>query len=85
MFEYNGLASSFFEFLQHEDCNLNCEEEACCRYIEIVTILPAKWRGLRGLVNNAGVGLFTDLLEGDSVESGCGGNLTPVCSYNHVM
>jgi len=34
---------------------------------EILTIL-AKWRGLRGLVNNAGVGLFTDLLEGDSVE-----------------
>lgn len=72
--EYNGLASSFFEFLLHEPCKLNCREETCCRMLqiyanrhEILTIL-AKWRGLRGLVNNAGVGLFTDLLEGDSVE-----------------
>ena len=32
--EYNGLASSFFEFLLHEPCKLNCREETCCRMLQ---------------------------------------------------
>lgn len=32
--EYNGLASSFFKFLLHEPCKLNCREETCCRMLQ---------------------------------------------------